>query len=347
MSVLLSVGHDLVHQGNAIGRHRSVSRITLRQVLLSGLDQIVHFGKTFARYEERDQRVIAHFEDGTTAVGDVLVAADGGGSRVRRQFLPHAERIDTGVIGIAGKVYLDAGNRSRIAPELLDGLALVSAKGGYSFFVALQEIDHVVAGAMTDFTADFMGDGGGHFDNGRSYLMWALGAQRRKLGINGGAEELQGEPLRAIALHAMEAWDDRFKALVRLADTGTINAIAMRTARPVAAWPTRRITLIGDAIHSMTPYRGIGANIALKDAVRMRDALVETDRGGRELTDALHAYETGMIDYGFKAVRNSLGALEQTTSDSAVRRIFSRAAFRAIDRLPPVKRRFAAGLGNE
>ena len=54
-----------------------------------------------------------------------------------------------------------------------------------------------------------------------------------------------------------------------------------------------------------------------------------------------------MIDYGFKAVRNSLRAREQTTTDNALGRIASRAAFRAIDRLPPVKRWFAASLGNE
>ncbi len=351
MGVLLSVGGGLVPQPDAIGKHRSVSRITLRQVLLTGLEEIVHFGKTFMRYEEQGGRVIAHFEDGTSAAGDVLVAADGGGSRVRRQFLPQAERIDTGVIGIAGKVFLDAGNRNRIAPELLDGLALVSAKGGYSLFVALQEID---GAAMDSLAADGIGhDGisgaavGDHLDNRRSYLMWALGAQRQKFGLNGAAEEMQGEPLRTVALHAMTAWDDRFKTLVRLADAGTINAIAVRTSRPVAPWPTRRITLIGDAIHSMTPYRGIGANIALKDAVRLRDALAAADRGERPLIDTIHAYEAGMIDYGFKAVRNSLRAMEQTTNDNAVGRIVSRAAFRAIDRLPPVKRWFAASLGNE
>jgi 2-polyprenyl-6-methoxyphenol hydroxylase-like FAD-dependent oxidoreductase len=112
MVVLLSVGGELVREFDLIGKHRSVSRITLRQVLLSGLGEIVHFGKTFTHYEERDGRVIAHFEDGTSAEGDVLVAADGGGSRVRRQFLPQAERIDTGVIGIAGKVFLDPESRS-------------------------------------------------------------------------------------------------------------------------------------------------------------------------------------------------------------------------------------------
>jgi hypothetical protein len=76
MEVLLSVDGELADRHDAIGRHRSVSRITLRQILLSGLDGIVHFGKTFTRYEERGQRLIAHFEDGTSAEGDVLVAAE-------------------------------------------------------------------------------------------------------------------------------------------------------------------------------------------------------------------------------------------------------------------------------
>ena len=124
-----------------IAQHRSVSRITLRQVLLSGLDGVVQFGKTFTHYQEGvSGRVIAHFDDGTTAEGDILVAADGGGSRVRRQFLPGARRIDTGVVGIAGKVFLDDKTRPRLAPELLQGLNLVSAKGGLALFVALQEL---------------------------------------------------------------------------------------------------------------------------------------------------------------------------------------------------------------
>ena len=147
MKVLLSLDelNTLKHSGgDGVAQHRSVSRITLRQVLLSGLDDVVHFGKTFVRYEELPAgRIRAHFEDGTTAEGDVLVAADGGGSRVRRQYLPHAERVDTGVVGIAGKVFLDDDSRQRIAPELRRGLTLAPGRGGYALFVALQEIDGV------------------------------------------------------------------------------------------------------------------------------------------------------------------------------------------------------------
>jgi 2-polyprenyl-6-methoxyphenol hydroxylase-like FAD-dependent oxidoreductase len=66
-----------------------VNRLTLREILLAGLD--VRFGKTFTHYSPApDGRVAAHFADGTTAAGDLLVGADGTGSAVRRQLLPDA-----------------------------------------------------------------------------------------------------------------------------------------------------------------------------------------------------------------------------------------------------------------
>src|SRR6478736_621859 len=170
--------------GDRIALDRSVSRITLRRVLVAGLDDVVRFGKTFERYQELPTgRVVAHFADGTSAEGDVLVAADGGGSRVRRQFLPHAERIDTGIVGIAGKVFLDGGNRERLAPELRDGMTLASGQGGHCLFVALQDIDDAAANGFDGNDESAAADA--HFDNARSYLMWAFGARREKLGLAG------------------------------------------------------------------------------------------------------------------------------------------------------------------
>jgi 2-polyprenyl-6-methoxyphenol hydroxylase-like FAD-dependent oxidoreductase len=64
MGELLSFERELVQPTDPIACHRSASRITLRQVLLSGLDN-VQFGKTFSRYEERDDQIVAHFEDGS------------------------------------------------------------------------------------------------------------------------------------------------------------------------------------------------------------------------------------------------------------------------------------------
>ena len=146
---------------------------------------------------------------------------------------------------------------------------------------------------------------------------------------------------------AAHGWDERFLALVRLANADTINAIAIRTSVPVAPWCSGRLTLLGDAIHSMTPYRGIGANVAIKDAARLKRALVAARCGERDLIEAIHDYETGMLDYGFRAVRNSLKAMHQTVTDSLPALMLSRMTLRAINALPPVKQMVAKRMGEE
>ena len=85
-------------------------------------------------------------------------------------------------------------------------------------------------------------------------------------------------------------------------DTATISVLTVQTASPVAPRPTQRIALLGDAIHAMTPHRDIGANVALKDAVRLCRALQAVNCGEQTLLDALRTCETEMIDYGFRAV---------------------------------------------
>jgi len=105
--------------------------------------------------------------------------------------------------------------------------------------------------------------------------------------------------------------------------------------------------LLGDAIHSMTPYRGIGANIALKDAVRLCRALTAANFGQRQLLGAIHAYETDVIDYGFRAVRTSLQAMEQAMPQSRIRLALSRTFLRTVNRAPPLKQRMFGAMTRE
>ncbi|GAA4032218.1 hypothetical protein GCM10022247_66550 [Allokutzneria multivorans] len=54
--------------------------------------------------------------------------------------------------------------------------------------------------------------------------------------------------------------------------------LPIRTSVPVPKWESSNVTVLGDAIHSMTPFRGIGADIALRDAQLLCRKLIEPDR---------------------------------------------------------------------
>jgi salicylate hydroxylase len=80
--------------------------------------------------------------------------------------------------------------------------------------------------------------------------------------------------------------------------------VALRSSERVAPWPTTSVTLLGDAIHTMSPARGLGANTALKDAELLCRNLAKITRRD-QLLDAVSAYERDMLLYGFDAVEVS------------------------------------------
>lgn len=86
------------------GRHLSVDRQELRDTLLADVKGLVTYGKRLTAFQAEDEYVTARFDDGTTATGEVLVGADGVGSAVRRQYLPHARVVGTGLTQLYGKI---------------------------------------------------------------------------------------------------------------------------------------------------------------------------------------------------------------------------------------------------
>jgi 2-polyprenyl-6-methoxyphenol hydroxylase-like FAD-dependent oxidoreductase len=90
----------------------------------------------------------------------------------------------------------------------------------------------------------------------------------------------------------------------------------------------------------MTPFRGIGANTALRDAAALLEALVAADRGEQQLIPALAHYEREMIDFGFQAVRASLREMERLHSENIFGRAVTKTVFRVVDLIALLKTAF-------
>lgn len=296
-------------------REKSVSRITLRQVLLSGLEDVLHYEKTYDRYEERaDGKVVAYFTDGSSVVGDVLVGADGANSRVRRQLVPHARWVDTGARRLAGKIALTE-EIKRSVPELFyKNTISVKSDSGFNLFFTSHEFrpGHEALGPIGAEDAAAIGQHDGLlFDNAKSYIMWALSGLREQLPPDDELFSYDGDELRDFINRVVATWHPAYRQLFDLTDTTTLGVLPIRTSLPVAPWPTRAVTLLGDSIHSMTYFRALGANTAMADAAFFVQHLLAWREGKAELLDALQAYEAQMLEHGFTAVRNSITAFEQ------------------------------------
>jgi len=339
LTELISIADpDATPPGDAVSLHRSVSRITLRRILLAGLEPNVHFDKRLSSYStQSDGKIEACFEDGTTAQGDILVGADGVNSAVRKQYLPGVEPIDTGVVALGGRIRLSPAVMALMPVQLLTGPAIVMAQQPVSLFMAVwkRQADrqqHLNA-VLPDSASDVADEGD------EDYLVLGFGGQRATFGLGADLTQTPGVELQRRLRQIAATWHPNLRKLIEMLDPADLFANRIRTSEPVPPWDTTNVTLLGDAIHSMTPYRGIGANVALRDAALLCKELVAASRGEKDLLPAIHAYETAMREYGFKAVKDSREMMQRAVSERGFGFGVVKMTMRAINAIGPVKQK--------
>jgi 2-polyprenyl-6-methoxyphenol hydroxylase-like FAD-dependent oxidoreductase len=302
--------------------HYAADRATLRRVLTGGLDGVVRLGSEFVGYELRpDGRVEARFADGSAAVADLLVGADGPSSRVRAQLLPHADPVDAAVVGIANKIWLDDATRAELG-RLGTGMNAVQPNAPFFLFTSVFEPP-----AATGL---------------RSYLLCALVARPELLPPD--VTELDRDALRAVVDVLLAGWHPGLRRALANADPASRSAVTFSAAPPVPTWTSGPVTVLGDAVHVMPPIGGLGGNTALRDAHLLSRLLPAVDRGERALLDAVAEYEAEMRDYGTAAVRYALEQSGQLLSSGAAATAAARTFFRLCAAVAPLRRRaFASG----
>jgi len=301
---------------NPAERSYPVDRHTLRGILLDGLGDAVHYGKVFDRYElAADGRPIAHFADGTSATGDVLVGADGINSRLRTQYLPTATRRDTHTVGVGLKLPLNPDTRAWLPTRLGQGMNLILA-----------------AAPCFLFTSTFQRQQPAEDD----YLLCAFVARNEQFPAH--PERLDGTRLKAHIAGLTTDWHPALRRLIDQCPANDVSAYPFLASDPPAPWKPSRITVLGDAVHGMPPTGGNGANTALRDAALLTRRLSQAARGELPLLDAIGDYEAEMREYGFQAVDLALKTLRQGLTSNPVEMFFSRTWFRVCSMAAPLRR---------
>jgi 2-polyprenyl-6-methoxyphenol hydroxylase-like FAD-dependent oxidoreductase len=328
---------------DAVEGEKNIIRKTLRRVLLTGLEEHVCFGKKFINYAlNADGSVTAHFEDGTSATGDVLIGADGAGSPVRRQRLPHARHEETGIVSVGGKLPMARESKALLSEKMFKGMTMIMAPRGYGAIIHSLELAH--HRGDKDFLARWPQFEDAIADDS---LGWGLWGARRNFPKD--PSSLPPEQVILLAQELTRDWHPNMGRLIGLTDLSSIQSLNIRTSVPVSPWESSNVTLLGDAIHTMTPGRGAGANTALRDAALLCKTLRAVSQGEKPLVAAIHEYEVEMLRYSTEAV---LKSRQQMNANDAIHKPIigrvqlaaMRGGARVVNQLPFMKRRITRNL---
>jgi 2-polyprenyl-6-methoxyphenol hydroxylase-like FAD-dependent oxidoreductase len=274
----------------------AVDRATLRRLLLAGLDDVVHFGARFSHYEVDDERVVASFTDGRTATGDLLVGADGTRSVVRKQYLPHAEVVEAGVGGIAVKLPLTDATVAWLPERFRTGMNLITDGAGVALFTSAYNPPAGARAALEAATGpqpevDFA-----------PYVLGALNTDPARLPAD--LARLDADALRALGDSLIAGWHPVLRRVLTESEPATRGGLLFSVATETPPWPSTRVTLLGDALHTMPATGGLGGNTALHDARTLVTELAELT--ARPWQAVIPAYETELRAHGYAAVREAL-----------------------------------------
>lgn len=325
-----------------ISRHRPnfhISRQELRRALLDKLKpHTVIWGKKLARYEENDAAgsapsgpaspsggtaqspVTLHFSDGSTATADVLVGSDGIYSVVRKLKLGS----DSGGGDPCPLQYLGVMVILGIAPCAHPALErrIFQTIGGSTRIYAMPFSPAIGCGMQKEGCS-------GELGCAPSQAMWQLSfpieeAEAARLGANQAL-------LKAEALSRCGTWHDPIPSLLRATPEGMITGYPaydrdLPTTGQLRGDPSglSRVTLIGDAAHPMSPFKGQGANQALIDGVALARRIHQVARGmpaagvPPSLPSALAMAEEDMLTRAGTKVQGSRTAAALLHSPAAV-----------------------------
>jgi salicylate hydroxylase len=213
----------------------------------------LHTGKRCIAVEERSREMCVTFSDGSEAVSDAVVGADGIHSTVRS--LHHDDRpVFSGTVAYRGLIPME-----RLPFLRAERRHLTFWFGPRRHFLTFP----VARGSLMNLVAFVPAEEG-----------WAQ-------------ESWTAQGDVADLVRHFEGWEPAVMGIVEALDTTSRWALYDRD--PLPAWSFGRTTLLGDAAHAMLPHQGQGAVQSVEDAVVLARCLAEAEPG--TLSGWLRLYE--------------------------------------------------------
>ncbi|PFH60832.1 hypothetical protein XA68_10239 [Ophiocordyceps unilateralis] len=283
----------------------AVDRGLLRRALSDGIEDHVTFGKRLVSWERLDnnKKVSAVFADGSRASGSLLVGADGARSVLRPWLLPGYEPRDSGICCIYGKTTLDAQLQAQFPEKHRRWITVVRDQ--------TPVIEAIVARRTSPVTMVCEPCRFSHRESypflPPDYVHFAILFPTALLGHHLSEEQvdhLLRSDAPAVALDIASEWHPSIRSLIELQDRHLTHGIRVLSApAPIPVWESAGVvTMMGDAVHLMSPAGGVGAVATLEDALLLADVI--TDEG---VTPASMArFEQCMRDSASVYIRRSL-----------------------------------------
>jgi salicylate hydroxylase len=248
---------------------RVVHRADLHSLLLDTVraaDIPVRTGSKLIAVEQDADGARATFENGSSAQGAALIGADGLRSTVRALLHGEAEPNHT------GKVAWRCLIPTELVADLTGGHASAVHFGPKATFVRYTVRHGAVLNCVAIVETDIM------------------------------AEDSWSTPSTTAELKAQfSGWDAGLLALIDRIPEGALYKWPLFDRDPISQWTFGRVTLLGDAAHPMLPFLGIGASMALEDAVVLGRAMAEAS----DIQDGLLRYQQARVDRATEVILTS------------------------------------------
>jgi len=227
-------------------------RADLVDILADALStEVVHTGHRCTGFEQDGHVARVSFANGATAEADIVIAADGIHSELRRYVFPPSIPVAAGSVAYRGLV-----PHERVPDWPTDRWQMWLGRGKH--FLAFP----VRAGKLINYVGFVPTDE-------QMKESWSA----------------PGDP--NVLRREFAGWDARIHQLLDKVEITFRWALYDREPLPV--WTKQRLSLLGDAAHPMLPHLGQGANTSIEAGMPLATILARVDRKPAPL--ALHAYE--------------------------------------------------------